>query len=163
MGDLFQVFHLTAERPSFVYNDRDGPRHTLLNLHGVMPGGDLCVPCTIEGLGQHTVAVVVPSPATALVWLATSRTICTPMFSKRVASSMSLATVTPSLVDSGEPNTGSRTPWRPRGPRVIFTAVASGSIPRWMSPRAVVPTYKCFAGIVMLLGCLVELSESPFT
>src|SRR2546430_17564517 len=98
-----------------------------------------------------TVAVVVPSPAMSLVVLATSRTICAPMFSKRFASSISLATVTPSLVDSGEPNDLSRTTLRPRGPRVIFTVLASLSIPRWMSPRAVVPKCKCFADIVILL------------
>src|SRR6266436_1095355 len=45
-----------------------------------------------------TVAVVVPSPASSLVLEATSLTICAPMFSNRSASSISLATVTPSLV-----------------------------------------------------------------
>src|SRR6059058_1280687 len=98
-----------------------------------------------------TVAVVVPSPATSLVLLATSRTICAPIFSKRLASSISLATVTPSLVDSGEPNDLSRTTLRPRGPRVIFTALASVSIPRWISQRAVVPKCNCFADIEILL------------
>ena len=51
----------------------------------------------------RTVAVVVPSPATSLVRLATSRTICAPMFSNLSSSSMSLATVTPSLVMRGAP------------------------------------------------------------
>ena len=49
------------------------------------------------------VAVVVPSPATVLVLLATSRTICAPMFSNLSESSISLATVTPSLVIRGAP------------------------------------------------------------
>ena len=49
------------------------------------------------------VAVVVPSPATVLVLLATSRTICAPMFSNLSLSSISLATVTPSLVIRGAP------------------------------------------------------------
>ena len=49
------------------------------------------------------VAVVVPSPAMSLVLLATSRTICAPMFSNLSESSISLATVTPSLVIRGAP------------------------------------------------------------
>jgi hypothetical protein len=43
-----------------------------------------------------TVAVVVPSPATSLVFDATWRTSCAPMFMKRSLNSMDLATVTPS-------------------------------------------------------------------
>ena len=74
-----------------------------------------------------TVAVVVPSPATSEVLEATSRTICAPMFSSGSFSSISLATVTPSLVIVGEPNFLSRTTLRPLGPRVIFTASASFS------------------------------------
>ena len=50
-----------------------------------------------------TVAVVVPSPAMSLVFEATSRTICAPMFSNLSSSSISLATVTPSLVMRGAP------------------------------------------------------------
>ena len=62
-----------------------------------------------------TVAVVVPSPATSDVLLATSRTSWAPMFSGS-SSSISLATETPSLVDSGEPNFFSSTTLRPLGP-----------------------------------------------
>ena len=47
------------------------------------------------------VAVVVPSPATSLVLEATSLTICAPMFSNLSESSISFATVTPSLVIRG--------------------------------------------------------------
>jgi hypothetical protein len=47
--------------------------------------------------------VVVPSPATSDVWLATSFTICAPMFSSASVSSISFATVTPSLVIVGDP------------------------------------------------------------
>ena len=46
------------------------------------------------------VAVVVPSPALSEVWEATSRTICAPMFSNLGSTSISFATVTPSLVMS---------------------------------------------------------------
>ncbi len=51
----------------------------------------------------RSVAVVVPSPATSLVFTATSRTSWAPMFSTGFSSSTSLATVTPSLVISGAP------------------------------------------------------------
>ena len=50
-----------------------------------------------------TVAVVVPSPAWSLVRVATSLTIWAPMFSNLSESSISLATVTPSLVMRGAP------------------------------------------------------------
>ena len=78
------------------------------------------------------VAVVVPSPATSEVFEATSRTICAPMFSSGSFSSISLATVTPSLVIVGPPNFFSRTTLRPLGPRVTFTASAS-----WLTPRRI--------------------------
>ena len=78
-----------------------------------------------------TVAVVVPSPAMSLVLLATSRTICAPMFSVASFRSISLATVTPSLVIVGDPNFLSSTTLRPLGPRVTFTASAS-----WFTPRS---------------------------
>ena len=70
-----------------------------------------------------------PSPATSLVFEATSRTICAPMFSKRFSSSISLATVTPSLVTVGEPKLFSMTTLRPLGPSVTFTASASALTP----------------------------------
>ena len=63
-----------------------------------------------------TVAVVVPSPAMSLVFEATSRTICAPMFSNLSLSSISLATVTPSLVMRGAPKLFSMTTLRPFGP-----------------------------------------------
>ena len=65
----------------------------------------------------RTVAVVVPSPAVSLVLTATSRTICAPMFSYLSLSSISLATVTPSLVITGEPNFLPITTLRPFGPK----------------------------------------------
>ncbi len=52
----------------------------------------------------RTVAVVVPSPAKSEDFEATSRTIWAPMFSNLSSSSISLATVTPSLVMRGAPN-----------------------------------------------------------
>ena len=76
--------------------------------------------------------MVVPSPATSLVLDATSRTIWAPMFSSGSFSSISFATVTPSLVIVGPPNFFSRTTLRPLGPRVTFTASAS-----WLTPRRI--------------------------
>ena len=83
-----------------------------------------------------TVAVVVPSPATSLVLEATSRTIWAPMFSKRSSSSISLATVTPSLVIVGAPHFLSSTTLRPLGPNVTLTALASFSTPSSIRCRA---------------------------
>jgi hypothetical protein len=83
-----------------------------------------------------TVAVVVPSPATSEVLLATSRTSWAPMFSRGSSSSISLATETPSFVDSGDPNFFSRTTFRPLGPRVILTESASLFTPRSIACRA---------------------------
>jgi hypothetical protein len=84
----------------------------------------------------RTVAVVVPSPARSLVFDATSRTIWAPMFSNLSASSISLATVTPSLLMRGAPNDLSRTTLRPLGPSVTLTALARISTPRSILSRA---------------------------
>ena len=79
---------------------------------------------------------MVPSPAWSLVFEATSRTICAPMFSNLSASSISLATVTPSLVIRGAPNDLSSTTLRPFGPSVTLTALARMSTPRSIRSRA---------------------------
>ena len=92
-----------------------------------------------------TVAVVVPSPATSEVLLATSFTIWAPMFSSGSFSSISLATVTPSLVIVGDPNFLSRMTLRPLGPRVTFTALARLLTPRRMPCRDESPYTICFA------------------
>ena len=83
-----------------------------------------------------TVAVVVPSPAKSEDFEATSRTIWAPMFSNLSSSSISLATVTPSLVMRGAPNDLSRTTLRPFGPSVTLTALARMSTPRSILSRA---------------------------
>src|SRR5262245_5751575 len=85
---------------------------------------------------DNTVAVVVPSPAMSEVLLATSLTICAPMFSNLSSSWISLATDTPSLVTVGEPQDFSRTTLRPLGPNVTVTASASKLTPRSTLPRA---------------------------
>ncbi len=63
--------------------------------------------CTIAW--ASTVAVVVPSPATSLVLVATSLVSWAPRFSNGSSSSISRATVTPSLVMVGAPHFLSRT------------------------------------------------------
>src|SRR3954451_18702148 len=83
-----------------------------------------------------TVAVVVPSPATSEVFEATSFTICAPMFASLLGSSISLATVTPSLVTVGEPHDFSSTTLRPRGPSVTLTVLARRLRPSAIAARA---------------------------
>src|SRR3984885_12732978 len=116
----------------------------------------------------RTVAVVVPSPATSEVFEATSRTICAPMFSSAFDSSISLATVTPSLVIVGEPNFFSITTLRPFGPSVTFTASARMLTPRRIACRESSPCRICFAIVLLLfLGlstdqiCLNKAPEAP--
>src|SRR5438874_12297295 len=58
------------------------------------------------------------------------------MFSNLSGSSISLATVTPSLVMRGAPYDLSRRTFRPLGPSVTFTALARTSMPRNMRSRA---------------------------
>ncbi len=91
---------------------------------GLAPAVTLLTPSRMIAWAS-TVAVVVPSPATSDVLLATSRTTCAPMFSLGSDSSTSFATVTPSLVLTGEPNFFSIRTLRPLGPSVTLTASAS--------------------------------------
>src|SRR5262245_46132102 len=95
----------------------------------------------------RTVAVVVPSPATSLVLLAASFTSWAPIFSYGSCSSMSSATVTPSLVTVGLPQPLSRTALRPRGPSVLRTARASLLTPDNSFCRASSLYASCFDAI----------------
>ncbi len=94
--------------------------------------------------------MVVPSPATSEVLEATSRTIWAPMFSNLSSSSISLATVTPSLVMAGAPKAFSRITLRPLGPRVTLTASARVLTPRSMDSRALMSYLISFADISLL-------------
>src|SRR5207248_9331 len=108
----------------------------------------------------RTVAVVVPSPAVSEVFEATSRTICAPAFSSSSFSSISLATVTPSLVIVGGPNFFSSTTLRPRGPSVTFTASASLLTPRSRSRRADCSNSRIFGiGSLLLLALALRDGE----
>src|SRR6056297_586806 len=119
---------------------------------GFMPAAMALMPSrTIAWVS--TVAVVVPSPAMSEVFEATSRTIWAPMFSNLSASSISLATVTPSLEMRGAPNDLSRTTLRPLGPSVTLTASARMSTPRSMRARASVEN---FTSLAVMCRCLPE-------
>ena len=120
---------------------------------GFMPAATALAPSRIRACAS-TVAVVVPSPALSLVLEATSLTICAPMFSNLSASSISLATETPSLVMVGAPKLFSSTTLRPFGPRVAFTALASTLTPRTMRERASSPKRISLADIE--ITCFVE-------
>src|SRR6476620_2084355 len=118
---------------------------------GFMPAAtDLAPSFTIAC--ANTVAVVVPSPALSLVFWATSRTIWAPMFSNLSSSSISLATVTPSLVMRGAPNDLSSTTLRPFGPSVTRTALARVSTPRSIRSRASVENLTSLAAIGIFSG-----------
>src|SRR5437764_8618859 len=98
----------------------------------------------------RTVAVVVPSPAKSEDFEATSRTICAPIFSNLSSSSISLATVTPSLVMRGAPYDLSSTTLRPLGPSVTRTASVRMSTPRNMRSRASTENFTSLAAILLL-------------
>ena len=84
---------------------------------------------SVTMLCASTMAVVVPSPATSEVLVATSLNICTPIFSKRSLSSISLATTTPELMMIGAPYARSITTVRALGPKVTRTARTNVSMP----------------------------------
>src|SRR5438105_15089995 len=98
-----------------------------------------------------TVEVVVPSPATSLVFVAACLSIWAPMFWKWFSSSISLATVTPSWVTVGAPHFLSLATLRPRGPSVTLTALARASIPLFSCRRASASKIRSLAGIHFLL------------
>ena len=103
------------------------------------------------------VAVVVPSPAVSEVFEATSRTICAPIFSNLSSSSISFATVTPSLVMRGAPNDFSSTTLRPLGPSVTLTALAKMSTPRSMRSRASCENFTSLADMDLNSNSVVAL------
>src|SRR5262249_9574604 len=78
-----------------------------------------------------------------------SFTIWAPMFSNLSASSISLATVTPSFVMFGAPQDFSSTTLRPRGPRVTVTASARMFTPLSTLARASSLNRTIFAAMVL--------------
>ena len=101
-----------------------------LKIIGLAPAARFFIPALIIAWAK-TVAVVVPSPATSLVFVATSFTSCAPMFSKESSNSISFAIVTPSFVIKGAPKDLSNTTFLPLGPNVTFTVSAN-----WFTPAS---------------------------
>src|SRR5580700_11019969 len=78
------------------------------------------------------------------------------MFSNLSSSSISLATVTPSLVIRGAPNDLSSTTLRPFGPRVTRTALARMSTPRIILSRASTENLTSLADILKIHSLFVH-------
>src|SRR6516164_4947963 len=153
LAEIVPTWATSAEDPTFLarflmsattaLTARSMPR---LRSIGFMPAATDLAP-SLTMAAARTVAVVVPSPASSVVFDATSRTICAPIFSNLSSSSISLATVTPSLVMRGAPKLFSITTLRPFGPSVTFTALASVSTPRSNRSRASPEKRTSFAAI----------------
>src|SRR5262249_23309245 len=137
----FLEFFLSSS--TTVSTARSMPR---LRSIGFMPAATALEP-SLTIAAASTVAVVVPSPAMSEVLDATSRTIWAPIFSNLSPSSISLATVTPSLVMRGAPNDLSSTTLRPLGPSVTLTALLIMSTPRNILSRASTENLTSFAAI----------------
>src|ERR1051326_108439 len=165
LAEMVPTWATSADEPTFLarfsmsattaLTARSMPR---LRSIGFMPAATDLAPSLTMACAS-TVAVVVPSPAWSLVFCATSRTIWAPMFSNLSSSSISLATVTPSLVMRGAPKLLSSTTLRPLGPSVTFTALASTSTPRSMRSRASVENRTSLAAIRLLLEFLCVSGE----
>jgi len=117
-----------------------------LDGHGVATRGQKLNPLTIDGLCQDcrrggAVPGDVGCPGSHLL------AICAPMFSNLSSSSISLATVTPSLLIPGEPQDFSRRTFRPFGPKVTFTASARMPTPFIIFSLAFAPCLMSFAAI----------------
>src|SRR5262252_1963445 len=84
------------------------------------------------------------------------------MFSNLSSSSISLATVTPSLVTRGAPKDFSSTTLRPLGPSVTRTALERMSIPRSILSRASPENFTSFAAICFLLRIYLSGLLSQF-
>ncbi len=97
-------------------------------LKGLAPAVTFFNPAVIIDQARTT-AVVVPSPATSLVFSAACFKTSAPKFSVLSSNSISLAIVTPSLVIIGEPNPLSKITLEPFGPKVILTVWANLSTP----------------------------------
>src|SRR5712671_4252100 len=136
-------FELASRSFTIASTARSTPR---LRSIGFMPAATALAP-SFTIAWASTVAVVVPSPARSEVLLATSRTIWAPMFSNLSSSSISLATVTPSLVMRGAPNDLSSTTLRPLGPSVTRTAWARVSMPRSILSRASTENFTSLAAM----------------
>src|SRR5215213_8790710 len=125
-----------------------------LRADGAAPAATLRRP-SLTMAWASTVAVVVPSPATSLVLVATSLASCAPRFSYGSSSSTSRAIVTPSFVIVGAPHCLLITTLRPLGPSVTLTALARASTPRSSARRAESSNSR-----VLAMGELMPFAES---
>mmetsp|Transcript_89833 Transcript_89833/g.279574 ORF Transcript_89833/g.279574 Transcript_89833/m.279574 type:complete len:245 (+) Transcript_89833:1116-1850(+) len=142
-GELI-VVACAAKSSSTIFTAWSMPR--LMSM-GFMPAATALQPSR-KIARASTVAVVVPSPATSLVLLATVLTSCAPTLTMGIAfSSMDLATVTPSLVTLGAPKDCSMTTFLPLGPIVTATASAKRLQPSSIKALASLP-------------CLISLAEA---
>ena len=124
---------------------------------GLAPAATLRSPSVIRAWAR-TVAVVVPSPATSFVLVATSLTSWAPMFSNGSSSSTSRAMETPSFVMVGAPNFFSITTLRPFGPRVTFTVSASLLTPASSPRRADSSNFRILGMTVSNSSRVLEIS-----
>merc|ERR1719464_1769795 len=123
---------------------------------GLAPWATLSIPLCAMARAR-TVAVVVPSPASSLVLLATSWTSLAPTFWNLSWSSTALATVTPSLVILGPPQEDSMTTFLPLGPMVTLTASAKTFTPAIISSLTVRPNLTSLAYPLLLRVLRVEI------
>ena len=114
MRDVVLAVDLAGLLEQRVVDRLDGRVHAALEAAGLAPAATLRRPSRTMAWAS-TVAVVVPSPATSLVLVATSLASWAPRFSYGSLSSISLAMVTPSLVIVGAPHFLSMTTLRPSG------------------------------------------------
>ena len=129
----------------------------LRSMIGLAPDSSCFIPAFTIDCASN-VAVVVPSPATSFVFVATSLTSCAPIFSKPSSSSTSFAIVTPSFVISGAPKDLSNTTFLPFGPNVTFTVSASWLTPDSNASLASAPYLISFA----ILCLLILLSQQEY-
>ncbi len=132
-----------------------------LKIIGFAPAARFFIPSLIIACAR-TVAVVVPSPATSFVLVATSLTSCAPIFSNASSSSISFAIVTPSFVMSGAPKDLSRTTFLPLGPSVTLTVSANLFTPVSNVLRASAPYLISFAMIQISSNSLFNQYFSDF-
>src|SRR4030081_2178530 len=125
-----------------------------LSCIGLAPAVTFLKPSLII-VWARIVAVVVPSPATSLVLVATSRKSCAPVFSCGSARSISRTMVTPSLVTVGAPYFFSSTTLRPLGPSAMRTVLATVSWPRLRPCRASTSNATAFAMVYLLARLLL--------
>src|ERR1700719_799705 len=151
--EMVPTWAISAEEPTFLarFSMSFTTAATAMSMPrfksiGFMPAATDLAPSRTMAWAS-TVAVVVPSPAWSDVFEATSRTIWAPMFSNLSSSSISFATVTPSLVMRGAPYDLSSTTLRPLGPSVTRTALARISTPRSILSRASLENFTVLAAM----------------